>query len=385
MIRNIVVINIIEILERFAYYGVRAILLIFLTKYVQWDRMHAVEVYGTFTLLVYFASVVGGILSDATRNPALIALIGNSITSVGILVLAFVNSDMMIYGALFCIAIGSGAYKPAIVCTLYRVSITHKRRFDLIFSIFYFAINIGAFLAPLVVGGLGDTGNPADFRTGFLAAGLASIIVTILLAVSYNNFKSNDLVYYNQTFKLSPVNGGQIAVMFIVSMVFWIGYESLGMWSDTGSNYLAQIFPAIGLILLSLILIPLSLFDRFRGAWKIAIGLFLLAICLLLGPGYYLPVGMIGIGAAEILVAPILMSQIMQNSSPRFNGTMIAGFMMVTLITNKLAGIVSSADFSSVPAILLSLGMFCLLFAGAVVLLDYFRKKEDQSTPPQLY
>lgn len=307
-------------------------------------------------------------------------MIGNCLSTVGILSLAFCNTIPLAKISALLLAIGSGIYKPAVVSTLYRVSITENRRFDFIYSVFYLIINIGAFLAPLVVGFLGDTGNPDDFRYGFSAAGAASSITTILLAVNYNKFKNNDLVYSNQPYSLCGVMSGELILYFIAGVVFWIGYELYPMFGGTTDSLTAQIIPMIALIVFGFLIIPLSLIRRFRSAFKIAVGLVVVATCLKLFPSFGLPVefGLILFAAAEMLVAPIIMSQIIQSSSPRFTGTVIAGFMAMTLLTNKLAGTMSQSPTVDQSRIIWTIGSLCIVFATGFLVLDHFRKKEEK-------
>lgn len=387
-IRPISFIMLAEMLERFAYYGTRAILVLFLTKYAGWDNMKAVEIYGFFTGLVYFSSVIGGVLSDVTKRPALLALIGNSLSTASIFLLAVSSSDALIHAALLLLAIGSGIYKPAIVCTLFRVSTPVKHRFDFISGLFYLLINIGAFMAPVVIGGLGDTGNPDDFKTGFLVAGAASAIVTTLLAINYNNFQINNIVYDTQRYTLTPAMAGQIAVFFIVSIVFWLGYELYPHFAaGVLMNSQAQIIATISTMLFAFILIPLSLIRNFRGALKVAIGLGLVTITLGVLPYSGLPSisGVVILGAAEILVAPILMSQILLNGSPRFAGTLISLFMFLSMITNKLAGMLAEPETGAHFPVLLMVALGCAFLGGALLLLNHFRKKEELNSAQQLF
>lgn len=370
-----------ELFERMAYYGVRSIFVLFLTQTLLWDRMQAVEWYGTVTTIVYIASVIGGLAADLSRLPALMAIIGNSLTTLGIFGLAFAGSDLLVYASSALIAFGSGMYKPSVVAALYRASFTVKHRFDFIFTIFYVAINIGAFFAPLIIGGFGDTGNPEDFRTGFIVAGCISLIPTALIALNYKSLVYNDLIYNNQTYRLNDISVTNTVLWFLTSVVFWVGYEMYPIYSGSSSSAGSQMIVVLVSMFCYIILLPLNLIRNFRSALKIAIGLALVALTSSLLPVLGAPVGsgLLLLAIAETLIAPILMSQIVLNASPRFTGTIMGAFMFVTLFTNKMAGIMSTASPKEQPFVQYLISLLCLVFLAALMVIDQVQKRREQS------
>lgn len=382
MILNLTFLNIAEMFERMAYYGVRSIFILFLVKAIHWDREDAADWYGTFTFIVYGASIAGGLLSDFTRLPTLMAIIGNSITTVGIFTLAFSVSDIAIYCSSGLIALGSGVYKPSIIGSLYRVSFTHKHRFDFIYTVFYIAINFGAFLAPIIVGGIGDTGNPDDFRLGFLTAGCISLIPTALLAINYNNLISNDLLYNSQTYTLNDIGVSKVVLWFLISIIFWVAYELFPQFIGSDSSHQTTVIIAFLSIFVYLILLPLHLIRNFRSAWKIAVGLVLIASACTLIPLSGLPAipGLILFVIAEVLVVPVMMSQIIQNSSPRLTATIMAAFMFVTLFTNKLVGVLSNATVQDQPIVLRIISILCFGLATVLLILDRIQRNRERNS-----
>lgn len=145
-----------EMWERFSFYGMRALLTLFMVTAVVegglgYDTKKAAAIYGTYTMSVYLLSILGGFIADNFIGSRRSVLIGGIIIACGHFSMAFNSTDTFM-GGLVLIALGTGLLKPNIssmVGSLY--SSTDERR-DAGFSIFYMGINIGAFLAPLVTG-----------------------------------------------------------------------------------------------------------------------------------------------------------------------------------------------------------------------------------------
>ena len=188
-----------EMWERFSYYGMRALLMLFMVKTaaeggLAFDTKKAAAIYGTYTMSVYLLTILGGFLADTFIGARRAVFVGGIIIATGHFTMAFGNITTF-YAGLVLIAVGTGLLKPNIstmVGSLYRP--TDERR-DAGFSIFYMGINIGAFLAPLVTGYLAQSEgwraqltawglNPAtSWHWGFGAAGVGmtlGLIVYIL-------------------------------------------------------------------------------------------------------------------------------------------------------------------------------------------------------------
>jgi dipeptide/tripeptide permease len=389
-IRPVSFLIIAELFERMAYYGVRSLLILFLTQTVLLDRDTAIDWYGTYTLIVYISAIIGGLTADLSRLPALIAIIGNSLATVGIFALAFADSELTVYCASAILAFGSGMYKPAAIAALYRASFTVRHRFDFIFTIFYVAINIGAFIAHWVIGGFGNTDDPESFRTGFIVAGFISLLPTALLALNYKALVYNDLIYNNQTYRSNEITVLNLVLWFLASVTFWVGYEMYHTYANVYSSSGSQLIMAFISLTCYIILLPLSLIRNFRSALKIAIGLALVAMATaFLGIAGVPPgAGLLILALAEVLVAPIIMSQIMLNAPPRFNATIMAGFMLTTLFTNKIASTLTQGtpgELHVFPAANYFIAGICVSFVIVLLVLDRIQKKREtpQALPRQ--
>jgi POT family proton-dependent oligopeptide transporter len=153
-----------EAWERFSYYGMRALLVLYMTRHLHYDRPHALEIYALYTGLVYLTPLFGGALADALLGRRKAVLIGGILMALGHLAMA---SEALLFHALGLLIIGNGFFKPnisTIVGGLYR---ENDPRRDGGFTIFYMGINLGAFFSPIVCGFLGEK---VGWHYGFSAA-----------------------------------------------------------------------------------------------------------------------------------------------------------------------------------------------------------------------
>ncbi len=160
-----------EMWERFSYYGMRALLVLYLTEKLKYERKDALALYATYTGLVYLTPLLGGFLADKVLGQRKAILIGGIVMAMGHFAMAF---ESLLYLALSLIIIGNGFFKPNIstmVGTLYPQG---DPRRDGAYTIFYMGINLGAFLAPLACGALGESKH-FGWHYGFGAAGVGMI------------------------------------------------------------------------------------------------------------------------------------------------------------------------------------------------------------------
>jgi proton-dependent oligopeptide transporter, POT family len=176
-----------EMWERFSYYGMRAIFILYMTKALLMDKALASNIYGSYTGLVYLTPLLGGYLSDRYWGNRKSILIGGLLMALGQFTMFFSGSlyeqaetsRMLMYMGLVLLIFGNGFFKPNISTMVGQLYPKGDSRIDSAFTIFYMGINLGAFFSPLVCGALGDTGNPGDFKWGFLAAGIGMVISMI--------------------------------------------------------------------------------------------------------------------------------------------------------------------------------------------------------------
>ncbi|HKG48341.1 MAG TPA: peptide MFS transporter [Pyrinomonadaceae bacterium] len=156
-----------EMWERFSYYGMRAILTLYMTKSLaegglNFDERYAGIIYATYVSSVWYLPLIGGWLADRIFGARRAVLIGAIIIACGHFSMA-INSLLTFYAGLILIACGTGLLKPNISAMVGQLYPEGDRRRDAGFSIFYMGINLGAFLSPIVVGFLAQAESSRNF------------------------------------------------------------------------------------------------------------------------------------------------------------------------------------------------------------------------------
>jgi proton-dependent oligopeptide transporter, POT family len=186
-----------EMWERFNYYGMRAVLVLFMTKALLFDKAFASNLYGSYTSLVYLTPLIGGFVADRYWGNQRSIILGGLVMAIGEFFLFFCGSTyasspdlsaMLFFSGLGLMIAGNGFFKPNISSLVGQLYPKGDRRIDPAYTVFYMGINVGGALGPFVCGLVGDTGNPADFKWAFLAAGigmLISVVVQMAFAKKY--------------------------------------------------------------------------------------------------------------------------------------------------------------------------------------------------------
>ena len=177
-----------EMWERFSYYGMRALFVLFMTKALLFTKETGSNIYGSYTGLVYLTPLIGGYVADRYWGNRKSIVFGGSLMAVGQFCMFLAGTfykdvslaSTFMYTGLGLLIFGNGFFKPNISTMVGQLYPVGDTRVDSAFTIFYMGINLGAFIAPLLCGYLGDTGNAADFRWGFLCAGIGMVLSVVL-------------------------------------------------------------------------------------------------------------------------------------------------------------------------------------------------------------
>jgi POT family proton-dependent oligopeptide transporter len=186
-----------EMWERFNYYGMRAILVLFMTKALMFDKSFASNLYGSYTSLVYLTPLIGGFIADRYWGNKRAILAGGLVMAIGEIILFFCGSvyqsnpqlsNLLFFSGLGFMIAGNGFFKPNISSMVGQLYPKNDRRIDPAYTIFYMGINVGGALGPFLCGLLGDTGHPGDFKWAFLAAGIGMFLSVVIQAVFQNKY-----------------------------------------------------------------------------------------------------------------------------------------------------------------------------------------------------
>jgi POT family proton-dependent oligopeptide transporter len=175
-----------EMWERFSYYGMRALLVLYLTAELLnngfgMDRAEALAIYGIFTALVYVTPIFGGFLADKILGQRKAIFIGAIVMALGQFTLAWSviagegMREFILHSGLALLIVGNGFFKPNISTVVGGLYSADDPRKDGGFTIFYMGINLGAFIAPLTAGALGEI---IGWEYGFATAGLGMVLST---------------------------------------------------------------------------------------------------------------------------------------------------------------------------------------------------------------
>lgn len=182
--------------ERFGYYGMRAIFILFLTQALMFDTEKAASIYGSYTGLVYLTPLIGGYIADRYWGARTSVIRGALMMAVGQFLMFFSASTLgnvqlsqgLMFGGLTFLIMGNGCFKPTVASLVGQLYEPGDKRLDAAYTIYYMGVNVGAFLAPLVCGYFGETGNPQDFKWGFLVAALVTVAIVILFQTQKNKY-----------------------------------------------------------------------------------------------------------------------------------------------------------------------------------------------------
>ncbi len=244
-----------EMWERFSYYGMRALLVLYLTKEfvsggLGMKESVAVSIYGIFTGLVYFTPIIGGWLSDQFIGRRLAITIGGITMALGNIALFAEHSQFGLYLGLTLLIIGNGFFKPNISTLVGELYGPNDARRDAAFTIFYMGINLGAFFAPLVTGFLAEdyfktTVNGVvqyGYKYGFLAAAIGMIIGQLLFNTLGNRYLGDigkkpirtqkkekpDTAVAGPLTKKEKQRTLVILILAAFVVFFWAGFEQAG-------------------------------------------------------------------------------------------------------------------------------------------------------------
>jgi proton-dependent oligopeptide transporter, POT family len=228
-----------EMWERFSFYTLRALLILYLTAQVfdgglGWSKGDAFRLYGIYIGLAYLTPLFGGYLADRFLGQRRCAMIGAIMMSVGHFFMAF-NHSWFFFSALGLVALGNGLFKPcltAILGELYDDSSESQR--DAAYSFFYMGINIGGALAGVTAGWLL---NLWGYDAGFIAAGIAMLVATLVFWWGKRRFlgevgrHTQVKIRNNKVVKLNKEEKKRIwavGFIFLIVVFFFIGWEQIG-------------------------------------------------------------------------------------------------------------------------------------------------------------
>ncbi len=402
-----------EMWERFSFYGLKALLILFMTAAVTqgglgFTDQRAGNVIGWYGFGVYASAIFGGLAADKVLGQYRSVLLGGIIIALGHFSMA-VPTVPTFYLGLCLIVVGTGLLKPNASTMVGALYDREDARRDAGFSIFYVGINVGAFVAPLVVGTLGQKVN---WHVGFACAGVGMIIGLIqyvagkprlmpalerLGQTDAHAARSSEPWWRFQRDEWGRV--AAIAVLFVFSSIFWGAFEqassSLNLFADRltrntafGYNFPSTWYQSLNSMFMIFGLAPLIGWFWIRlgprqpsSPVKFALGLFFVGLgFVLIVPAarttqqgvLVSPWWLIGLyflhTIGELCLSPVGLSIVTKLAPARIVGAMMGLWFLSIAVGNKLAGMAGGL-FETLPLPKLFGAVAGVSFAAALILL----------------
>lgn len=414
-----------EMWERFSYYGMRAILVLYLVQKTTdanpglgWSNGEALALYGWYTMLVYVASIPGGWIADKMIGQKKAVLYGGILLVAGHSILA-VEQLWAFYSGLALIVAGVGMLKPNISTMVGGLYKQGDIRRDKGFTIFYIGINVGAFLSSLIVGYVGEV-HGWHYGFGLAGIGMALGLLQYLIGQKYLKHVGNFLgASENQVDKdamkkpLTKIEKDRVIVLFIsflLVIVFWGAFEQAGglmnIYAKEKTNRMLmgweipaswfQSLNAMFIIFLGTSVAAYWAKKKLQG--KIATSLYKMILGLIImGTGfffmsaasaqfqsdgssamYWLVLAYLFHTVGELCISPVALSYITKLAPLKYGSLMMGIYFAMTGFGNKLAGLLGeSAEGLGEFTVFTGIAVFCVAF-GLLVML--FRKKLETLT-----
>jgi proton-dependent oligopeptide transporter, POT family len=240
--RGLTILFLTETWEKFSFFGMRALLIYYMTRHLDIEQAHASYIYGVYGAAVYFTPIIGGMLADRWLGRRRAVMLGGAIMAVGHFMM---TSESLFYPALVVIACGNGLFLPSLPSQIEALYAKDDPRRTSGYSIYYVGINLGAFLAPLVCGTLGER---FGWHWGFSAAGVGMILGLFIYRSGLRYLPSQTVaVSRSESARAGATEHGPpasasrtwplLAAVAVVAVVFRAAYEQAGntvaLWVGT--------------------------------------------------------------------------------------------------------------------------------------------------------
>lgn len=237
--RGLTVLFLTEMWEQFSYFGMRALLVYYMTKQLLIGQEKASFIYGIYTAMAYFTPILGGVIADRWLGKRRAVIIGGSIMAAGHFMMTF---EPTFYLALATIALGNGLFLPSLPSQINDLYRPDDQRRGWAYNVYYVGINIGGFLAPLVCGALGEF---YGWHWGFGAAGIGMLAGLTVYILGGKYLPDQGRAAHEVPAAVPGVSGfsSTFILLFAVGLavtVFRGAYEQVGntvaLWADAGVN-----------------------------------------------------------------------------------------------------------------------------------------------------
>ncbi|HLA72663.1 MAG TPA: peptide MFS transporter [Steroidobacteraceae bacterium] len=243
--RGLTVLALTNTWEQFSYYGMRALLVYYMTKQLLMGQATSSVVYGIYTACAYFTPLIGGLIADRVLGKKRAIIIGGSVMALGHFMMTL---EPLFYVALATIAIGNGLFLPSLPSQIGDLYERGDPRAGRAYNVYYVGVNIGGFLAPLICGTLGEV---LGWHWGFGAAGVGMVIGLVIYLSGQRYLPAQTRLPRIEQHSAPRENMARDTVLLLFGLgvavtVFRSAYEQIGntvaLWADTGVDKVAGQF-----------------------------------------------------------------------------------------------------------------------------------------------
>ena len=403
--RGLTILFLTEMWEQFSYYGMRALLVYYMTQQLMMGQERASLTYGTYTAMAYFTPIFGGMLADRWLGKRRAVIIGGTIMAIGHFLMAF---PPLLYIALATIALGNGLFLPSLPSQINDLYGPHDPRLSRAYNIYYVGVNIGGFLAPLVCGTLGEF---YGWHWGFAAAGVGMLLGLTLyvfggkyLPEAKTHASAAAGSHSSASYKATQPTSAFL-VLFAVGVavtIFRGAYEQVGntvaLWADIGIDrhtgvavipmtWFQSLNPLLVFLLTPLLLAhwrkragrgtePLAMRKMALGAFIVALAYSLLAMVSVLAATeraswMWLVVFFVFFTLGELYILPTGLGLFARLAPRGFAATAVAAWFFAIFTGSLTAGAVGTLWSSTAHAeFFVILALLALAAAGILLTLD---------------
>ncbi len=236
--RGLTILFLTEMWQEFSFFGMRTILVFYMTKELLFSQGHSSMVYGLYTGFVYFTPLLGGVISDRWLGRKRAVILGGSIMALGHFLMAF---PPLLYPALATITIGNGLFLPSLPSQINLLYSPDDPRRASAYNIYYVGVNFGAFFAPFACGTVGEI---YGWHWGFTLAGIGMVAGLIVYVMGQKLLPPDSA---REVASAAPKEDEAhspmriyltLAAVASIVVMFRAAYEQAGntvaLWSDTG-------------------------------------------------------------------------------------------------------------------------------------------------------
>ena len=371
-----------EMWEKFSFFGMRALQVYYMIKQLHFDQASASLVYGTYAAGVYLTPIVGGVISDRWLGRRRAVILGGLLMACGHFMMA---SEGLFYAAMVTIALGNGLFLPNLPSQVRPLYAADDARLAGAYNLYYMGINLGAFIAPLICGTLGEV---YGWHYGFGAAGVGMCLGLAIYVYGSRHLVVEDAAAPAETATADVASRHQLLFLLgtgLAVILFRVAYEQTGntlaIWADTAVDRQAfgwQVpvtwFQSLNPLFVFVMTPLLVAFWNRRGGTaspaaplqRMAFGALTVAASYVLlafvshsadahgapASGLWLVVFFAVLTFGELYILPVGLGMFAQLALPRLGATTIAAWFLAAFAGNLLSGVVgtwwsrmSSANF----------------------------------------